>query len=142
MSNSPKEFIFRLRLPAHPLSVSAARRVLGALEGWINEETLSRAELVTSEIVTNAIRHGSRFPTDEVEVVFEAQMTSLAIRVRDSGSPFPLEVRTPQPGDIGGFGLQITHRLAKSVTVSRLADSGGNEVVVTLNADLHKLFEP
>src|SRR3954447_10062574 len=64
--------LFRLRLPRRPESVSAARKALAALNGdlhLVSQGRLRDVQLMTSELVTNAIRHSH----NHVSVVVHAR---------------------------------------------------------------------
>ncbi|HVL32634.1 MAG TPA: ATP-binding protein [Actinomycetota bacterium] len=130
--------LFVLRLPIHPLSVTAARRLVHSLDGWIDDVDLCRAELIASELVTNAIRHGSDSDTDAIEMDVEAVDGCMSMRFRDSGPPFEMATDDARRGDSDGFGLRIAGGLADSMTVRRLA--AGNEVRATVLLGATRLF--
>jgi len=123
---------FSLHIQSDPRAIATARRLVRSLEGWADDETLARAELIASEIVTNAIRHGSEPGSGAVEVEIDATPVTLFVRVRDCGPPFALTDHVPRPGDVGGFGLHIARGLADSLTVQRQGE--GNEVRFTVSA--------
>lgn len=124
---------FTLRMPAHPRLIATLRHVVRALEGWVDEETLERTELVASEIVTNAIRHGGSSSDHLVEVDIEATRVTVTMRVRDCGPAFTWRSdRTPQQGDVGGFGLHIANDVADTFTFKHIGT--GNEVAFSVSA--------
>jgi anti-sigma regulatory factor (Ser/Thr protein kinase) len=102
-------------LSADPKAVGEARRQLrGALCGCgIDQQHMQDALLVTSELVTNAVCHGSR-QGDKVELEFQLVQHRLSLCVRDAGRAGAV----PQVLALGaerssGRGLAIVSRLAR-----------------------------
>ncbi len=102
-------------LPSDATAPRVAREFLaqaccGSHEGAVVEE----AQLLVSELVTNAVRYGA--PPIELQVRCAGD-NSLQVRVRDSepGSPEP---RTPDPDAEGGRGLLL---------VDLVSDAWGHE---------------
>ncbi|MDT0265424.1 SpoIIE family protein phosphatase [Streptomyces sp. DSM 44915] len=85
----------------------ARRAVVRTLRDWGLDELVDPAELLVSELVTNAVRH-ARGPV-EVRVV---RGSSLLIEVTDP-VPDPPHERTATPDDEGGRGLSIVSREAR-----------------------------
>ncbi|TRV80822.1 ATP-binding protein [Streptomyces sp. 130] len=127
-------------LSAVPRNAAAARGVVtellaahfgAALDGWpvhVVDDTL----LVTSELVTNAFRHGGRL------TAFEAEITGAGLRVTvgDASSERPAElpvagarVRAEAPR-IGGYGWPLVRLLADRVFVDVHAD--GKRITVEM----------
>ncbi|MEV6261041.1 ATP-binding protein [Streptomyces sp. NPDC051784] len=82
------------------------------------------ALLVTSELVTNAVRHGGGLTG------FEARITDdgLLLTVADASPRAPVTAeRDPGAMPIGGYGWMLVRRLAKHVTVRHLP--GGKHIV-------------
>jgi serine/threonine-protein kinase RsbW len=105
----------RLRFPARPENVSSIRR---ALEGMgLPDPMREDAVLLTTELVTNSIRHADLGPGDHVDVTAVWSGTVLRIIVRDSGSGVPPSdivagsIR-PSPGGQSGWGLYLVDRLS------------------------------
>ncbi len=102
-------------LPAEPASVAAARSFLDRAleEAGIEHARRADALLVTSELVTNAITHGSG-PGDWISVALRLEMGRLRIRVLDGarGRTVPVAL-TPDEQRPGGRGLSIVDRLAE-----------------------------
>ncbi|MGW4237191.1 ATP-binding protein [Streptomyces sp. NPDC004749] len=95
-------------------SVRRARNLLHAVAGdWsIGQETLAEAELVLSELVTNALR--VPVPGDRLVEVRIARLPEdgvLRLEVGDAGGGKP-EVRTPSEDETGGRGLLLVDALA------------------------------
>jgi anti-sigma regulatory factor (Ser/Thr protein kinase) len=110
----PSEVTFRL--PRRRSSVPRARALLQAmLGGWHGyQDVLGSAELVLSELVTNALREP--VPRDqqvEVHIAHLAADGVLRLEVSDAGAGRP-EMRSPSEDETGGRGLllvdALTHR--------------------------------
>jgi anti-sigma regulatory factor (Ser/Thr protein kinase) len=105
----------RASFAADGRSVSAARRLLAQIldAAGVRGEPRSHALLVASELVTNAISHGSR-TGDEITVEFAVQPRRVRICVRDPirrGSS-ALVALSPDERRPAGRGLQIVEQLA------------------------------
>ena len=102
-------------LAAEPSSVSAARQLLVQVldAAGVRGDARSNALLVASELVANAISHGSR-SGDAIDVEFALQPHLVRMRVRDPirGSTTPLAL-TPNEDRPAGRGLQIVERVAE-----------------------------
>ena len=102
--------IWRLFL-ATPEAVPAARHALEELS--VDPATKNVVELLTSELVTNAVRHGASDPHESI--LLSARRTDGAVRVEvcDEGTGFE---SAPDPGDVlepGGNGLLLVDSLAE-----------------------------
>jgi anti-sigma regulatory factor (Ser/Thr protein kinase) len=85
---------------------------------------VERAEIIVSELVTNAIRHGSGpdgLVAMELEVSVETSSAAGAMsgRVSDHGPVFAPGQTAPLVDQIGGFGLHIVDRLADTWSIER-----------------------
>lgn len=110
-------------LPALNTSVGEARRrVLARLREWdVGEEVRDNAELVVSELFTNAVRH-----TTSEEVRCELRMTGARLRleVADTGCARTVpRARRPGVDQEGGRGLMLVEALSLSWGVQ--AHDGG-----------------
>ena len=90
----------------------AARHALAELND-VDTPTRRVLELLTSELVTNAVRHGASDPHEAI--LLHARRTDGAIRVEvcDEGHGFSAE---PEQGDLlepGGHGLMLVQTLAE-----------------------------
>lgn len=105
-------------LVAEPLSVREARVWLCSTASELIEVARrGMLELVISEIVTNAIRHGR--PGGEILLAATPKDDYLCVQVTDDGSGF-----VPRPGALGseehgGFGLFIVEQLTRRWGVTR-----------------------
>ncbi|GAA4688902.1 hypothetical protein GCM10023347_50880 [Streptomyces chumphonensis] len=93
----------------HPERAGQMREVVGAhLRLWGCAELVAVAQLVTSELVTNAILHGAggsvhfRLARTDAEPCIEV----------DDGSPGRPRVRNPGPDDESGRGMLLVDALA------------------------------
>ena len=96
-------------LPDGPEGASFARRAMArAADLWrLDREMTDTALLLVSELVTNAIRHG----TPPVRLSLQLDRDRLRVEVTDSSPALP-ELTRPDPEQIGGRGLQIVQLLA------------------------------
>ncbi|WP_330174697.1 ATP-binding protein [Streptomyces sp. NBC_01498] len=99
----------RLRLPRHPRSVGRAREALRGLVS-LPGELGDTAALLLSELVTNALRHGSP-PGREIVVSVRRADGLLRLEVEDAGDTVP-SPRTPELVDECGRGLALVVALA------------------------------
>jgi anti-sigma regulatory factor (Ser/Thr protein kinase) len=105
-------------LVAEPPSVREARAWLSSTaSALIDEARRKLLELVISEIVTNAIRHGR--PAGEILLAATPKEDYLCVQVTDDGAGF-----VPRPGALasnehGGFGLFIVEQLTRRWGVTR-----------------------
>jgi anti-sigma regulatory factor (Ser/Thr protein kinase) len=102
--------IWRLLL-ATPEAVPAARHALGELTE-IDSPTRNVLELLTSELVTNAVRHGASDPHESILVRAEQVDSSVRVEVCDEGRGFSPHA---EPGELlepGGNGLLLVETLA------------------------------
>lgn len=93
-----------------PQSVSASRRMLAdALQHWSLEDgdVSSTAELLTSEVVTNAVRYARQ----DVEVLIRRGQGSLWVEVCDGDTRQP-RLRHAEVDDEGGRGLAMVQALS------------------------------
>ena len=108
----------------------ARRRVAAACTG-LGDELRSVAELLTSELVANAVRHPRRDESDpgaEIEVTVQRWERALRVEVRDHDDrPLPPVVPPATPRE-GGMGLHLVDVLS-SAWGSHPAPSGGGKVV-------------
>lgn len=95
-----------------PTAATAAHAARCALRGWcgdrVDEDLLIDAELLVSELATNALVHG------EGQITMHAQLDDDRLRVEiiDEGSGFERELRCTHFSQIGGWGLGIVDDVA------------------------------
>lgn len=110
-----------LHLPPVPRSVGSARRFVRSHVPDLAVETVESLELMTSELVTNAVLHAR---TDfDVEVLTTS--TSVVVGVHDLDLATPLQ--TPYDDREGGWGLALVEALAHAWSIDR-HHAGGKTV--------------
>ncbi|MEV7090578.1 ATP-binding protein [Streptomyces sp. NPDC093085] len=97
------------RLPSHPRSVGRAREVLHNRIGLTGDPG-ETAALLLSELVTNALRHGSP-PGREIAVTLYRADGVFRVEVEDAGESLP-NPRVPGVEDERGRGLALVAALA------------------------------
>jgi anti-sigma regulatory factor (Ser/Thr protein kinase) len=115
--------------PTLAAPAQARRFVRSSLRDGVSRETLELAELLTSELVTNAIRHGS----GDVSVTVRCHDGVLAISVSDDDAAMPV-VPPEEPLALGGRGVRMVQRLAQDWGVSPRDDGPGKVVWFRLEA--------
>jgi anti-sigma regulatory factor (Ser/Thr protein kinase) len=117
------------RFPCRPESVTAARRFVRDILREHPLDIVEAAELLTSELASNCVRHA--------HTAFELAVDSreeIRIEVRDTGEGRP-ELRSPSPRDPSGRGLRIVEAMASAWGISPSA--GGKVVWFTLAEQSH-----
>ena len=105
----------KLRFRARPENL---RRIRRALEGMgLPDQVIWDGTLLTTELVTNSIRHAGLGADDYIDVTAAWSGTILRVIVRDSGSgaqPLGIEAGSirPTPGGQSGWGLYLVDKLA------------------------------
>ncbi|MFL6206957.1 MAG: response regulator [Acidimicrobiales bacterium] len=94
-------------LPADPASVRSARELLREALGDDGDGLLFSIELLTSEVVTNALRHASSAPRIEAHLGPD----TVRVAVYDEDPALPAH-REPDLGRPGGRGLHLLDRIA------------------------------
>jgi anti-sigma regulatory factor (Ser/Thr protein kinase) len=112
-ARSPAEI--EVVLAAEPESLPHARELLSTLleDAGVVGDAQRDGLLVASELINNAIGHGSR-SGDEIRVAYRIGGDSLCIRVSDAlrGPSVPV-VLTPDEQRPGGRGLKLVEELAE-----------------------------
>ena len=107
----------RLWLSPEPRAPRAARRALEDVDG-LDDGVRATAALLTSELVTNAVRHAQLAAHERIEVTISIASV-LRIEVAESG-PGPAGTRLAADGDDEhGRGLLIVARLARRWGIDR-----------------------
>lgn len=124
-----------LTLPPVPEAAGRARHTLRtALEDRFDPETLGDAELLVTELVTNAVRHGALRPGDDIKVKVHGGDDHVCVEVSDPGVGFPHRPHMPRPDRAGGFGLFLLDRMARMWGVSRPPTRVWFELATSSNA--------
>jgi len=101
-----------------PVSVTApafARRaVIERLGPTFPAQRMHDAELLITEVVTNAVRHAGLDEKDLIDVTLRDDEGSVVIEVGDPGSGFASGAlsRTANPRENGGWGMLLLDRLS------------------------------
>lgn len=102
-----------MRVPALLSSARLGRQwsVRRARSYGASDATLHVVELLTSEIVTNAVKYGR--VTHAIDLDMECGLHALTVSVTDD-NPSPPLVLAPGSGRAGGQGMHVVERLARS----------------------------
>ncbi|HZH24871.1 MAG TPA: ATP-binding protein [Solirubrobacteraceae bacterium] len=120
-----------------PSGEEAPRRVRQAirerLRGALEVKLAADLELLVSEVVTNAVRHGGSARGDEIDIRVELAGDTVSVCITDTGTGFRPDGRAqPRFGkDPGGFGLLLLDRLSTRWGIER--DERGFRVWFRLN---------
>ena len=119
-----------LMLPYTASSVGVARRrLIGDLtDAGVYEVTACDAGLVLSELISNALRHGTPLADSLVRVSWLLSGDCVEVAVSDGGGPTVPMVNKPAANALGGRGLGIVDRLSLRWGVYTLQD--GSETTV------------
>jgi anti-sigma regulatory factor (Ser/Thr protein kinase) len=99
-----------LSLPCEPRSVGEARaKVVEALYSDLDSARLETLRLLVSEVVTNAVRHGTGGGPVEVNASWSS---SVRVEVVDHGGGFTPAARSRSVDEPGGYGLFLVGTLA------------------------------
>lgn len=112
------------RFGRDPSEVGRARHIVSvALRAWGFDADVAAVELATSELVSNALRHGD----GPVEVRISAERDRIRLEVHDQGGGQPvLRDGTAAAGEPGGWGLQFVEQLSDDWGAA--SDGGGTRV--------------
>ena len=101
-------------LQARPVAVADARRyVRDRLDGLLTPDRLSEVELLTSELVTNAVRHAQLKEGDPIGLEIDVDTDTVHVAVVDGGTGFDFGKLFEEPGDPrGGWGLSIVDKVS------------------------------
>jgi anti-sigma regulatory factor (Ser/Thr protein kinase) len=113
-----------LRLRPEPAAPSLARGAIAAVASGLPAVMVADAELLTSELVSNAVRHAELDPSQEIIVRIVAD-GDVRVEVVDQGPPFEPDLRRPGSG-ASGWGLVLVDAVATSWGVER--EGSGNKV--------------
>jgi anti-sigma regulatory factor (Ser/Thr protein kinase) len=112
-----------LALARDPDSAAEARRALGEVSDHLSQRRLEDAQLLVSELVTNAIRHAGLEHDDVIRLVVMSGDRALRIEVCDPGSGFEVTEPTPDPARPSGWGLYLVRELSDRWGVERDAET-------------------
>lgn len=105
-----------LRFHPHPSAAAKARAALDAsldlFSDVLDEERLEDLRLLTTELVSNSVRHGGSAQPEPIRVKVSVTDASVRVQVVDSGGGFTKDITTLKPGDDRGWGLFMVEQLA------------------------------
>jgi len=110
---------YEVDLARDPDSAAEARRALGEVSDHLSPRRLEDAQLLVSELVTNAIRHAGLDEADTIKLVVETGDRALRIEVCDTGRGFELSAPEPDPARPSGWGLYLVRELSDRWGVDR-----------------------
>ena len=104
-----------LEVPAEAEAAAIAREVVSAALTKVPtpEERIEDLRLLTSEVVTNAVRHAGLTQEDTIEVAVVISDGRVRVDVADTGPGFdPSALPEPSFERAGGWGLRFVKQLA------------------------------
>jgi anti-sigma regulatory factor (Ser/Thr protein kinase) len=105
-------------LEGHPTSVSEARAKLVELAApFVEEARLPDLALVISEVVSNAVRHGSE--AGAILMAATPKDDYLCVQVTDSGAGLAPRPRATAPDEDGGWGFFLIEHLTRRWGLTR-----------------------
>jgi len=135
--------VVETRFAATEQRVASVRQWLRAqLNNWQQPAIIDDVMLAATEVITNAVRHGSKGPTDSITVAIELSGNDLRVNVADSSTKLPT-LRDVSPLEDGGRGLHLLGALSKSWGVDVERDGAGKTVWFTITlARQHQSSRP
>jgi anti-sigma regulatory factor (Ser/Thr protein kinase) len=122
-----------VELPCQLSSPAEARHALGAelvMAGVSLERPgVESAMLILSELVTNAIVHGSSPIRLTVDIRQSDRQPSLTLAVSDAADDLPVIDHHPEPGQVGGWGMELVERVSLSWGVLPPPDHQAGKIV-------------
>lgn len=106
-----------LRLAPEPASIPQGRRhAVEVAAAHLAPGVLADFELLISEVLTNAVRHGGG---EEVLLALTPKATFLCVQVTDGGGGFVPVPRAMDADEVGGFGLFLVEHLTRRWGMTR-----------------------
>jgi anti-sigma regulatory factor (Ser/Thr protein kinase) len=99
----------QFNLGGGPEAISGARKAVAEfLTGSVSDERLYDLQLLASEVVTNAVRHGGARHGEQVDLRIALEAERVRLEVRDPGPGFhDVEPALPGSEEGGGYGLYL-----------------------------------
>lgn len=114
-----------IELHANLEAPSIARRYVAAHAAALSHDLVDDAELLVSELVTNAVLHG--LPT--ITLMLNLDPPGIGVGVHDASDQLPTRPgAVPGVDDVGGRGLLIVAALASAWGVEKAEDGPGKTV--------------
>lgn len=110
---SSESFLGERRFPRKPSSAATARTFIrDLLTDWDAGHCAETAELLVSELVTNAVRYGAGPLLDDIHLIAVRAGRHLYVDVHDGSPEIPRPPEDEDPMAVSGRGLLIVETLA------------------------------
>ena len=109
----------RFAIPGGPQAPERARKRLQSHVTWLPEAVHKQLLLLTSELVTNAVRHGGAEESDRIGMAVWATTDGVGVEVTDAGTGFQPTARAADADEPGGWGLVLVESLSERWGVVR-----------------------
>ena len=110
-------------LPPGPTAPSIGRWVVRAAAPDLGDTTHETVELLTSEVVTNVLRHARPAPDSDIRLRVERAEHNIRVEVESDGPAFTPEIPTrPDEAATSGYGLYLVDRLSSAWGVNAEGD--------------------
>ena len=96
-----------------PHAPERARAWLRHARAWLGEDNERALELLLSELVNNAVRHGGACDGELIELELRAVEGGVAVRVSDPGPGFAPMERDKGIDEPGGWGLVLVDQMSE-----------------------------
>jgi anti-sigma regulatory factor (Ser/Thr protein kinase) len=121
----PTQTFTTLALPRDLGTPAQGRRLLESALDALPGTVLADAQLLLTEVLSNAILHGSAGAGARLDVSVEADESIVRVTVTDRSPQFPRpEIHPPDPLAASGWGLYLLERLANQWGVEDAPDGG------------------
>lgn len=101
-------------MPAAPAAAREARRAVTNAANGLERRLGRDGLLLLTELVNNAVIHGSRSQMDEVSVDIWESGELVRVEVRDGGAGFEWREPPADPARVTGYGLVLVDGVAAS----------------------------
>ena len=100
-----------MRFPVRPEAAMMARNAIQDMLPSVSPSVLSDAQLLTSELVSNAVRHAGLGPEDAIGITIAIAPDRLHVGVLDDGPGFE-EAAAHRPDAVSGWGLLLVETVS------------------------------
>jgi len=103
-----------IEIPADAEAAAIAREfIAGALAVGFLQHRIEDLRLLTSEVVTNSVRHAGLAPGGTIGLAVDVSERRVRVEVADDGPSFdPSDLPESSPEGTGGWGLRIVEQLS------------------------------
>lgn len=118
-----------IELPATPVAIAIAREFLSTHGNGLDLDLIEDAELLVSELVTNAVKHGK----PSILLLIRPEPPGIGVEVHDQSPDTPvMPAEEPPPDQRSGRGLRMVAAVASAWGVRRAEDGPGKVVWFSL----------